>query len=386
MATRLKGNKGYYSLLFTDSAWGTALIAITLGLVSPPIAAITMAINFGVDIAAGIINGPKKPHIVVRSGEDAAPGPKPGPLKRAKNFSKKWYNYIKAGFKDPDYVVGAASAGAGLNIFFQALLGISSILSTHSILFLKGITGAALTASIGGCAAVAAIGLFCIVAGKLDKWKGTHRFYSAVFKGGAPKEEPHQSLGQKLSRRPLIQKVLNSRLSKGIKKYLMIAMTAESSFFTVVASSSVIALNGAAIISNPRKITTAAVPLFLAVRWGAGAIWHVISAGKILVRDRLKKLRRKHAIAKTDDPPLAPDPKLVFDPAPEATPAPGAVLAAQAVPDPIPASVAANENKAAESLTATFGEAAEKDQTLDPAQVKSRMRAESRTRTIKPKP
>lgn len=315
MFSRVKNNKGYYTLLLSDTSYGTVMIGLTLSLLNPALGLAVAGLNFVGNIAAGLAMAPKDiaPDASETPPAEAAAPPAPKlPLKtRSKKVAGRILKYFKSTYKDPDFVVGFTAAEAGANILFQAVAGIHSILTAHSILFFSGLTGAAAVGGVAAGAAVAGMALFCIAAGNVEKWKGISKHYTRIFhKGAAAEAEGTRSgLSQWVEKHPLLNGIANSRVARGIKKAVIVGVAAESSLFTVVASSSVLVRSIVTMATAPHRALSQIVPMLLAVRWGAGPAWSLISAGRVTVNGLL---HRKHkgqeaaaAVAAVQKPPEA---------------------------------------------------------------------------------
>ncbi len=311
MLKRVKGNKGFYSLLLWDTALGSAQIGVILSLINLPLALVVTGLNFGANIVGGLVMGPKEA-LPPLSAEALAAQKALPPVERGKAFIKKAWGYSRSCFKDPDYIVGSSAAGAGINIFYQSILAIKSVLLTHSSLF---ITAIAPPVGIALCAGLAAIGLFAVFAGNLDKWKGINKFYANAFRDGQtaePAPKARKGLIQRFAERPRVKKFVDSRATNGIRKTLLVGMSVESGLFTAIASGTVIFHHVSSMITTPATIVPSLIPMALAVKWGSGAAWHFISAGKLVVRDVFRGGKKK---LKGDDVKIAA-------PAPAAQPAP----------------------------------------------------------------
>jgi hypothetical protein len=234
------------------------------------------------------------------------------------------FNYVKMGLIDPNFVVAASAAGAGANIFFQAVLGIQSIVTTHSLLMFTGMSTLAAATGIGACVAVAGLAVFCVVAGNIEKWRGLSKFYSKAFhKELDPSHVPQEERTDFLSRfltRPRVKKFLSRPSVEKTKKLLLVGITTETNSFTVFAAGSVIVRQIAGAIAAPHTIPQR-LPLFLfAVKWGAKPVWNLISAARVLGGDILRptpKARKEFKVRK--QPPVAPPPGT---PSPAANPEP----------------------------------------------------------------
>ena len=292
MATRLKGNKGYFTLLFGETLYSSVQVGLTLSLVNLPLALVAATLDFGANIAAGFIIGPKTA-TPLKEEEAATSSQKKSPFQVVKNFAAQYFTYNKSTFKDPDYTVGASAAAAGINFFFQGALALKTILATGSANFLVfTVSSLPLGLAIGGT--FTALGLIAVIAGNVDKWKGINKFFHAAFKKNSQLQEtPNTSKGflKKLSER----KLFNNRLTRIFKKSLLVAMTLESSAFALHSSVTAIIRYGSSVIASPKTIFANAGPLALATVWGFRGTWQVIAAGRLAVRNIFRRQPKKTA-------------------------------------------------------------------------------------------
>lgn len=324
MLGRIKANKGYFGIFVADSIEASAMAFAFFSLLSLPAAIAATALNL---LASGItsyIMGPKKtssdaadpaapktpfikrvkssPNIVFKHLKMTLDDPKymaGAAIKRVISPPKIVWGYLKATFGDPKYVVGAASAGAGTNFFFQALVGIKSLLATHSIFLIGtslGFTGLSLgvaTAGIAVCAAVGAIGVYSIFAGNAEKWKAVSNFYIRTFRKGNPEAARGEDFLQRLTKFPHVQKFLNNKALKRIKDPLMRVLTTESSLFTISASSTVAAKRIATMIAAPHTIPSTLPAMVISMKLMAMPVWNLISVGRLTVRDAFHKRQKR---------------------------------------------------------------------------------------------
>ena len=118
------------------------------------------------------------------------------------------------------------------------------------------------------------------------------------------------------------------------------AMSAESSVFTIIAASTVLATHVAAIVAAPATIASHLIPIGLAIKWGAWPAWNMISSVKII--KRLFKKKPKAAKVEKAAAPSSPAPTL------------------QPAPAPVAAQTAADQTLPAKPLTDAFEKAAAK--------------------------
>lgn len=306
-----RGNKGYYSLVMGDTVIFSIMLSAQLMLINLPLSILMGAINFGVNLFAGIKAEPP-PQAAALTAALAGGGQKPKKslFKSTGAFAKKARSFIGKTMRDPKVVVGSEGAAAGSNILFQALWGIHSIVTAHSLLFIGAVTGLAAAGAVAGCAVVGAFGFFCVVAGTLDKWKGFSRFFSSSFRKG-----PHASAlpvgrpSRWLVKRPRLQKFMRSKFARRTKDTLMILLTLESSIFVIGASTTLIAQCVSGILSKPGTILTGIVPLAIALNWGKTPIINFIAVGRLTLGPHIKKafqkLRGKKKPAVTTTPEFA---------------------------------------------------------------------------------
>jgi hypothetical protein len=311
----LRGNGGYYSLVMGDTVVFSILLTVNLMLINLPLSVLLGAINFGVNLFAGIKAEPAPAHKndpALQVAALAADGrkPKKSLFKSTGAFAKKARSFISKTMRDPKVVVGSEGAAAGSNLLFQALWGIHSIVTTHSLIFIGAVTGLAATGAVAGCALVGAFGFFCIVAGTLDKWKGFSRFFTSSFrKGSHASAQPVERPSRWLAKRPRLQKFMKSKFARRTKDALMILLTLESSIFVIGASTTLIAQRVSSIISNPGTILTGIVPLAIAINWGKTPVINFIAVGRLTLGRHIKKafqkLRHKNKPADTPLPELS---------------------------------------------------------------------------------
>ncbi len=338
MLKRVKENKGYYALLVLDTIYGAASVAMTLALLNLPVAIIATALNVGANVIGGIVTGPRAHKQADATSEDetATDTPKEAVPKGPKAFVKSSLSFIKNCFKDADFVVGSSAAGAGTNIFFQAAVGIT--------FFIAAAPAIAPIAGLAGCAALAGLGIFGLIAGNIEKWKGLGKFYRNAFHKGEPEETTDRgnSFFKRLTSGPRLQKFIKSPITQTIKKLALIGMSVESNLFTVIAAGAIIAAHVAAIAAAPvllPAMAVAAIPILIAVKWGAWPAWNMISAARLVVGGLFKGSRKVKEAAKA---------KKAAKDSTDNTPAP------EEVPAPVVATAPVNGGKPVETLTGQF--------------------------------
>ena len=296
MATRLKGNKGYFTLLFGETLYSSVQVGLTLALVNLPLALAAAALDFGANVAAGLIMGPKMAvpsKEASASYEAAAPPQKRSPLQVVKKFTAQYMTYNKSTFKDPDYTVGASAAAAGINFFFQGALAIKTLLTAGNANFLFfTVTSLPLGLAIGGT--FTALGLIAVIAGNIDKWKGLSKFFHAAFqKKITLQEAPKKGFLKRLSER----KLFNNRVTKIFKKSLLVAMTLESSAFALHSSVTAVIRHATAIIASPKAIAASIAPIGMGILWGFRGTWQMIAVGRLAVRNIFRRQPKKAAVS-----------------------------------------------------------------------------------------
>jgi hypothetical protein len=190
---------------------------------------------------------------------------------------------------------------------------------------------------------LAAVGLFGVFSGNIEKWKGIRKYYAASFsKDNQPSPENNTAdhFLKRFTARPRVQKFLNNRWAKGANKSALVAMTVEAGVFTLLASSAVIVSHIAAMAAAPQAIAAGMIPLAIAVNWARGSAWHLISASRLLVRNFFH-IASKVAGAKKK--------------------AAAPVSAPQPVPAPIATPAAVNGGLSAKPLSGVFDKAANKE-------------------------
>lgn len=303
MANHRKGNKGFYGLLVGESLYSSIQAGALLALVNLPMALVAAAIDLSANLISGFLVGPKDATFTELIG--AASGDtvqqKKSFLQNTKKFAKNFTKYNASCFKDPDYTVGASAASAGINFFFQGVMGIKSLLATHVISVLPGlaITGLSLPVGFGIATAMTALGIISIAAGNMDKWRGLNKFYHVVFGGQDPKTAaknvPHSLLKDHL----VMRKIFDNKVSKFLKRVLLGFMTIESSLFAITASGSAIFRHVGAMLKSSTAILSSVVPVTWATICGGKGTWQVLSVGRIALRGLLRKISRKLTGSKT---------------------------------------------------------------------------------------
>jgi hypothetical protein len=340
MFDRLKKNKGYYSMLLADTVAGSVIVGVQFALLNLPLAVVISIVNFAANIVAGVAMTPKQGQAPVPAESAAAVSDEPEP-----SSFKKFRTYQKSLFYNPDYISKSAASGAGITMLFEAILGMKSVLATHSILFL---TGVAPPVGIAVGAVMAAIALHGIIGGHYEKWKGISECYTAVFKKGSAGSSPKKAHNGFLKKRPRLQKFLNRPWLKKLNKYTLMAMTANAAIFTLIAAPTIMARHITAMTSATglRPIITGIVDFGIALNWVRSPAWHAICIGWVNVRDVFHAIKSKVTAKKTAAERTA-------EPQPESAPVP------QPAP-PAPDEAPVNEALPEEVLTAAFDKVADK--------------------------
>lgn len=295
MFERIKSNKAYYGFLLGDAVYLSAVSVATLSLVNLPVALVATGLNLAGNAIGGIAFGPRAPTVEEKSmmaSFAAAAAQEKQKLRRrtrAKNNAKGILQYYRSTFGNPHFVVSTSAAGAGTNLFFQAALGVGSIVTTHSLPLLGAVTGIAATGGIAACAVVGALGLSLIFFGNIEKWRVISNLFTAQLRKGAAhlltKENFLHSLAAKLHMTAFV----NNKWTKRGVKALMMAASIESSAFVLTAAPTVIAGHIHAAFAGKKSISKVVLPIAAAMWWIKAPVWDLWSNGKIIASNVFRK-------------------------------------------------------------------------------------------------
>lgn len=314
MLQRVKQNKGYYGYLLGETLAGIPTTLMTLALVNLPAALVCLALNTTITLATGIAAAPRLSKAPPKTSIGRPPKEKKSIGKSLKRTPLVIKNFFKYTLADPEVVVGSSSAGASSSLLFQCMVAAGNLLTAHTLLFATGITGIAMTGGLAAIGVIGAVCIGCMVAGKLEKWRGLSRFFSSTFHAGEVEEPPPPLTGWKKKVHDFFDKPFMQKAKRG----LMIFMSTESAIFSIVAGVGIVTAAVTGVATAPAIV---AIPAALyAAKWALANAWNLSCNARLIYRDikafrknrQAKKELKKKAALGLAAPlvPVTPPPKV----------------------------------------------------------------------------